>query len=169
MEGIGIGMAYSFILLARFLSMPADAVLGRTVPNEFHDLAHHPEAKPVPGVVIYRFAVPLFFMNCTQFRRRVEALADAEAKLSAVVIDAVAIGGVDLAACELLVELQAQLAERGVRLLIANMRTHARAQLARGWPESTLMNLHYPSVGAAVASVEAPVPVEVAVPRPVSG
>jgi MFS superfamily sulfate permease-like transporter len=65
-------MAYSFILLARFLSMPADAVLGRVRPNGFHDLAGHPDAKPVPGLLVYRFSAPLFFMNCTQFRRRVE-------------------------------------------------------------------------------------------------
>jgi high affinity sulfate transporter 1 len=155
MEGIGIGMAYSFVLLARFLSIPVDAVLGRMGPNDFHDLAGHPDARPVPGVLVYRFSAPLFFMNCTQFRRRIEALVDADPKLTAVVIDAAAVNGVDLAACELLAELQAELAARDVRLLIGNMRTHVRAQLARGWPDSAATGLHHPSVGAAVDSAVA--------------
>jgi high affinity sulfate transporter 1 len=152
MEGIGIGMAYSFILLTRFLSMPADAVLGRVAPNDFHDLTGHPEAQPVPGVVVYRFSAPLFFMNCTPFRRRVEALADGDPKLEAVVVDAGAMNGVDLAGCELLAELQEALAARGIKFALGNMRTHVREQLARGWPGSA-EGLHYPSVGAAVDAV----------------
>lgn len=41
-------------------------------PEEFRDMQRHPEAKPIPGVLVYRFSGLLFFPNCGLFRDRVE-------------------------------------------------------------------------------------------------
>lgn len=152
MEGIIIGVAYSFVLLLRTLAVPSDSVLGRVAADDYHDLALHADAKPVPGVVIYRFSAPLFFMNCSYFRRRVEALVDGgDAKLRGLVIDGSAISEVDLAACDLLQELREELSARGIRLTIGNLRTRVRETLLRGWPAAAADgNLFHSTVGAAV-------------------
>ena len=55
-EGIGLGVFFSIILVLRALAFPEDAVLGQVGPEEFHDMKHYPEAKTIPGVVIYRFS-----------------------------------------------------------------------------------------------------------------
>jgi SulP family sulfate permease len=155
MQGIGIGVACSFILLVRALATPPDAVLGRIGPDDYHDLAGHSDAKAVPGVVVYRFSAPLFFMNCSLFRRRVETLVDeAGPSLRAVVLDGAAINGIDLAACELLSELKSDLQTRGITLVFGNLRTHIRHRLVRGWKDAeTDDRLFYSSVGAAVVAV----------------
>ena len=75
-EGIGLGVLFSIILVLRALAFPEDAVLGQVGPEEFHDMKRHPEAKAIPGVVIYRFSGPLFFANCEVFRNRAEALIE---------------------------------------------------------------------------------------------
>jgi hypothetical protein len=53
---------------------PYSAVLGRVgAVKGYHDLARHPEARVVPGLVLFRWDAPLFFANAEQFRRRVQA------------------------------------------------------------------------------------------------
>jgi sulfate permease, SulP family len=49
-------------------------MLGQVGPEEFHSIQGHPEARAIPGVVIYRFSGPLFFANCEFFRARAEKL-----------------------------------------------------------------------------------------------
>ena len=97
MEGILLGVAFSLVLLLRALAFPPDAVLGRTPDGEWRDPAHRPEAVPVPGLLVYRFAAPLFFANCELFRERIEALvAGAAQPVTAVVVDGAAIHDVDV-------------------------------------------------------------------------
>ena len=35
-----------------------------------HDIDDYPEAKPVPGLVVYRYDAPLCFANAEDFRER---------------------------------------------------------------------------------------------------
>ena len=67
MEGILIGVVFSLVLLLRALAFPPDAVLGRTPDGSWHDPAFRPDAVSVPGLLVYRFAAPLFFANCALF------------------------------------------------------------------------------------------------------
>ncbi|MGQ0585452.1 MAG: SulP family inorganic anion transporter [Reyranella sp.] len=135
MEGIGIGVLYSLVMVLRALAFPADAVLGRTPAGEFHDATHYPDAQPVSGVIVYRFSAPLFFPNCSLFRDQVERLVDTASRpVQGVVLDGSAINNVDLAACETLVDLRRDLADRGIRLVIGNLRDGVRMTLVRGWP-----------------------------------
>ena len=134
MEGIAIGVLYSLIFVLRALAFPDDAVLGEVTPGEFRDRARHPEAKAIPGVVVYRFAAPLFFANCGMFRNRVEELIESSPEaVHTFVVDASAVFEVDLAACEVLAELHRELRDRGIRLVIASLRGNVKDTLVRGW------------------------------------
>jgi high affinity sulfate transporter 1 len=152
LEGIGIGVLYSLILVLRALAFPEDAVLGQVGPEEFHGMKSHPEAKSIPGVVIYRFSGPLFFANCGVFRNRAEALIETSPdSLHGFILDASAIFAVDYAACEVLCEFHGELRARGIRLVIANLRSNVRDVLVRGWEAaSTEKGLFSVSVGDAV-------------------
>lgn len=134
MEGIAIGVLYSLVLVLRALAFPDDAVLGEVVPGEFRDRGRHPEAKAIPGVLVYRFAAPLFFANCGRFRNRVEELIESSPEaLHTFVLDASAVFEVDLAACEMLAELHRELRDRGIRLVIASLRGNVKDTLIRAW------------------------------------
>ena len=70
--GVGIAIALSLLNFVRRAWRPHDAVLGR-VDNlkGYHDTERHPEARLIPGLVLYRFDAPLFFANAELFRERV--------------------------------------------------------------------------------------------------
>jgi SulP family sulfate permease len=155
MEGIALGVLYSIIMVLRELAFPADAILGEVGPGEFHDLAQHRDARAVPGVIVYRFSAPLFFVNCSFFRNRVEHFVETSKQpLRGLVLDGAAINHVDLAACETLADIQRDLGDRGIGLAIGGLRGRVRDQLARGWEAAaTDKGLFYPSVGAAVRAV----------------
>lgn len=157
MEGIGIGVLYSLVMVLRALAFPADAVLGRTHAGEFHDVMHYLDAEPVPGVIVYRFSAPLFFPNCSLFREHVERLVDdTPGPVHGVVLDGSAISNVDLVACETLVDLRRDLADRGVRLAIGNLRDKVRGTLERGWStEHEDGGLFFATIADAVRALDA--------------
>jgi high affinity sulfate transporter 1 len=155
MEGILIGVVFSLILLLRALAFPPTAVLGRTPDDTWHDTAHRTDAVPVPGLLVYRFSAPLFFANCSLFRDRIEALIDmAPQPVRGVVVDGGAIHDVDLMACEMLVELDRELGERGIALAFGNLRDRVRRDIERGLslaPDADAPS--YPSVAEAAQAV----------------
>jgi len=155
MEGILLGVVFSLVLLLRALAFPPDAVLGRTPDGGWHDPIHRPEAVSQPGLLVYRFSAPLFFANCNFFRDRIEALiAAATSPVRAVVVDGGAIHDVDLMACELLVELERELSERGIRLVFGNLRDRVKRDIERGLPPFPDGDeVSFPSVAAAAAAV----------------
>src|SRR5262245_63341731 len=62
----GIGLAVD-IAIIEFLWdgwRPHSAVLGRPAALEgYHDIARHPDARQIPGLVLFRWDAPLFFAN----------------------------------------------------------------------------------------------------------
>jgi len=157
MEGILIGVVFSLILLLRALAFPSTAVLGRTPDGTWHDTNHRTDAVPVPGLLVYRFSAPLFFANCSLFRDRIEALVDAAPQpVRGVVVDGGAIHDVDLMACEMLVELDRELGQRGIALAFGNLRDRVRRDIERGLslaPDADAPS--YPSVAEAAQAVRA--------------
>jgi len=151
MEGILIGVVLSLVLVLRALAFPPDAVLGRTPDGGWHDPVHRPDAVPQPGLLVYRFSAPLFFANSSLFRERIEELvAAASPPVKAVIVDGGAIHDVDLMACDLLVEFERELGERGIRLLFGNLRDRVKADIERGLPPLTDGDeVSFPSVTAA--------------------
>jgi MFS superfamily sulfate permease-like transporter len=155
MEGILLGVVFSLVLLLRALAFPPDAVLGRTPAGEWRDPAHRPEAVPVPGLLVYRFAAPLFFANSELFRERIEALiAGAAEPVAAVVVDGAAIHDVDIMACDMLAELDDDLRDRGIRLAFGNLRDRVLRDIERGLPSlPDGEEICFPSVAGAAAAV----------------
>ena len=156
MEGILLGVLFSIVLLLRALAVPPDAVLGRAPSGGWHDPAHRPEATAVPGLLVYRFSAPLFFANSQLFRDRVEALvAAASPPPKAVIVDAGAIHDVDIMACEMLAELESELATRNIRLLFGNVRDRVRRDVDRALPPlPDGQEVSFASVAEAAAAAE---------------
>ncbi|MBM3117639.1 SulP family inorganic anion transporter [Jeongeupia naejangsanensis] len=151
----GILMAVGLALL-RFLAQvarPSDQLFGRIGDRDgFYELAHYPEAKPVPGLLIYRFESPLTFFNADFFRQRLQALVH-EQQPRWVVIDAVSIGDVDLTGAMAVRSLQKQLAEHGIVLALAGRTAQMLEWLRqRGIAVESTGIRFYPSRHAALAA-----------------
>jgi high affinity sulfate transporter 1 len=154
-EGVFFAVALSLLAFIRRAWWPHDAVLGRADGVKgYHDLTYYPEARQVPGLVLYRFDAPLFFANADVFRDRVrERIATADGPVRWVVIAAEPITDIDTTAAAMLDGLQDELATAGITLAFAELKDPVRARLRRyGALERLPDDLIFPTVGTAVSA-----------------
>jgi MFS superfamily sulfate permease-like transporter len=152
--GVFIAVALSLLAFIRRAWWPHDAVLGRADGVKgYHDLTYYPDARQIPGLLMYRFDAPLFFANADVFRDRVrERLAAAGPPVRWVVIAAEPITDVDTTAAAMLDRLQAELAEEGIVLAFAELKDPVRERLRRYGALAHLPDeLRFPTIGAAVS------------------
>jgi high affinity sulfate transporter 1 len=152
LPGIAIAVGLSILNVFRRAWRPYQTVLGR--PDGvagFHDVRSYPEARRLPGLVIYRFDAPLFFANAKTFRDEVRRLADAEPPVRWVVIAAEPITDVDTTAADVLFELDRQLDEHGQALVFAELKDPVRRKIERyGLAQAIEPRHFFPTVEAAV-------------------
>ena len=70
LPGLIIGVVLSILLVVYRDSRPALSVLGadHAVPGAYVDIKRHLSAQPIPGVLIIRPDMPLFYANAQSFR-----------------------------------------------------------------------------------------------------
>ncbi len=131
--GIGIALA---IAVAEYLWdgwRPDAAVLGRVDGlHGFHDVRRYPQARLVPGLVLFRWSAPLFFANAELFNVEVQKAVDAAPKpVRRVIVTAEPVTSVDVTANDALVELRQKLADQGIELCFAELKDRVKDKLAR--------------------------------------
>lgn len=151
--GIGLAVGVSILDFLRRAWRPHDAILGRAPGVKgYHDIARYPDARQVPGLVLFRWDAPLFFANADTFRGRViDAVEAAEPQPRWVVVAAEPITDVDTTAAEMLLELDTELKARGVELAFAEMKDPVKDRLERyGLQETIGPSSFFPTIGVAV-------------------
>jgi len=151
--GVGIAIALSLLNFIRRAWHPHDAVLGR-VDNlkGYHDTERYPDARQVPGLVLYRFDAPLFFANADFFRERVRALSRA-GDVNWIVVAAEPITDIDATAGETLRDLKDELDAMRVELAFAELKDPVRDRLRRYGIETAIgSDRFFPTLGVAVAA-----------------
>jgi SulP family sulfate permease len=126
LEGVVIAISLSLVDVIRRVARPHDAVQG-LVPDlaGMHDVDDYDRAVLVPGLLVYRYDAPLFFANADNFLSRVrESVATYDPEW--VLLNAEAIGEVDLTGADALETLRAELAEKGVVLALARLKQDPR-------------------------------------------
>ena len=132
---------------------PYSAVLGRVEGlRGYHDTQRYPDARLVPGLVIFRWDAPLFFANAELFLGRVlEAVAASPTRVRRVIVTAEPITSVDVTSADMLLDLSSKLHESGVELRFAEMKSRVMDKFARFELLPVLGEpLFYPTLGAAV-------------------
>ena len=151
--GIGIAVAVSILDFVRRAWRPYDAVLGRARGVKgYHDLRRYPDARQVPGLLLFRWDAPLFFANADLFRERIIDMVDlAASPISWVVIAAEPITDIDTTAAEMIKELDDELTARGIELAFAEMKDPVKDRLhAYGLKARIGHELFFPTIGVAV-------------------
>jgi SulP family sulfate permease len=116
MIGILVAVVFAIILVLHRLARP-------------HEIVTRPPI--VPGLLIYRFAGPLFFFNAAYFANRVrELINSARPQVTFLLINAEAIVDMDINAVEMLEELYHDLRSRGITLGICEAKGHFRKVLS---------------------------------------
>ena len=152
----GIGLAIG-IAIAEFLWdgwRPHSAVLGRAHGVKgYHDIARYPDARRIPGLVLFRWDAPLFFANAEFFKERVlDAVATSPTPVRWLVVAAEPVTSVDVTACDMVAELDQALQAQGIELCFAELKDPVKDKLKRfGLFAQLGENYFFPTIGVAVS------------------
>ncbi|HEV8404227.1 MAG TPA: sulfate permease [Candidatus Limnocylindrales bacterium] len=152
--GVFIAVGVSLLEFIRRAWRPHDAVLGRADGVKgYHDLTYYPDARQVPGLILFRFDAPLFFANADVFRDRMRArIAEADGPVRWVIVAAEPITDVDTTAAAALDELVAELDRDGITLAFAELKDPIKDKLKRyGALGHVPAENIFPTVGTAVS------------------
>jgi MFS superfamily sulfate permease-like transporter len=128
-------------------------VLGRVDGLKgYHDIKRHPDAKRIPGLVLFRWDAPLFFANAEIFHEHVlQAVADAPTPVKWIVVAAEPVTDIDITAADALSELDDELQRAGIELCFAEMKGPVKDRLKRYGLFSKLGDdLFFRTIGQAV-------------------
>jgi sulfate permease, SulP family len=150
--GVLVAVALSIIELVRRVARPHDGILGY-VPGlaGMHNVDDYPNATPVPGLLVYRYDAPLFFVNAQDFKRRAIAALDAAADVEWFVLNAEANVEVDITAIDALDELHREMDHRGIVFAMARVKHDLAVQLeATGFIARVGADRTFPTLPTAV-------------------
>ena len=153
----GIGLAVGIAVLEFLWDgwRPHYAILGRVSDLKgYHDITRYPEARVVPGLVLFRWDAPLFFANAELFRSRVlDAIADSPTPVVWFVVTAEPVTSIDVTAADVLSELEDTLLAAGIDLCFAEMKDPVKDKLKRfGLFARVGEERFFPTVGEAVGN-----------------
>lgn len=152
----GIGLAIA-IAIAEFLWdgwRPHSAILGRANGVKgYHDITRYPDARRIPGLVLFRWDAPLFFANAEFFKERVlDAVAESPTPVRWLVVAAEPVTSVDVTAGDTIAELDEALHARGIEFCFAELKDPVKDKLKRfGLFAQVGENYFFPTIGAAVS------------------
>jgi sulfate permease, SulP family len=159
LPGIAVGVAVSLLEVLRRAVLPPTAVLGRVAGHQtWRGIGDdHGDLRAVPGLLVYRFDAPLFFANADVLRHQVVRLVDgSDPPVRAVVLDAEGIVDMDITGAETMDALLDDLDERGVRFVMARVRSSVRTTMRRLGVEDRIgaENIHLHIRGAVSSAVD---------------
>ncbi|WP_100175821.1 SulP family inorganic anion transporter [Bradyrhizobium nitroreducens] len=153
----GIGLAIA-VAIAEFLWdgwRPHSAILGRAQGVKgYHDITRYPDARLIPGLVLFRWDAPLFFANAEFFKERIlAAIETSPTPVRWLVVAAEPVTSVDVTACDTVAELDEALHARGIELCFAELKDPVKDKLKRfGLYAQVGESQFFPTIGSAVAS-----------------
>jgi high affinity sulfate transporter 1 len=162
-EGIGLAVLLSVIEFLWDGWRPHSAVLGREEGLKgYHDITRHPEARQIPGLLLFRWDAPLFFANAEWFHGRVlDVLAAAPAPVRWLVVAAEPVTSVDVTSADMLAELDETLHAAGIEMCFAEMKGPVKDKLKQFGLFARLgEGAFFPTLGAAVSAYRKAHPLE---------
>ena len=152
----GIGLAIT-IAIIEFLWdgwRPHSAVLGRADGVKgYHDITRYPDARRIPGLVLFRWDAPLFFANAEFFKERIlDAVRKSPTPVQWLVVAAEPVTSVDITAADMVAELDRSLHTLGIELCFAELKDPVKDKLKRfGLFAQFGEEYFFPTVGSAVS------------------
>jgi high affinity sulfate transporter 1 len=155
--GVLLAIALSVAEMLLRIARPHDAIQGM-VPDlaGMHDIDDYPEARTIPGLLVYRYDSPLFFANAEDFRSRaLAAVAAQNERVSWFVLNVEANVEVDITALDSLEQLRSDLVGRGIVFAFARVKRDLLDDLeAYGLAAAVGRDRLFPTLPAAVAAYE---------------
>ena len=131
--GIGLAIVIAVIEFLWDGWRPHSAVLGRADHVKgYHDITRYPDARRIPGLVLFRWDAPLFFANAELFSERVlAAVAASPTPVRWVVVAAEPVTSVDVTAADVVCDLDDRLRDAGIEFCFAELKDPVKDKLKR--------------------------------------
>ena len=152
--GIGLAIVIAVIEFLWDGWRPHSAVLGRAEGVKgYHDITRYPDARRIPGLVLFRWDAPLFFANAELFKERVlDAVAKSPTPVRWLVVAAEPVTSVDVTAADTVAELDNALHAMGIELCFAELKDPVKDKLKRfGLFAQLGEDFFFPTIGVAVS------------------
>ena len=161
LPGVFLSVTLTFLWLLYAGSLPHDTLLGRTKGEGlrgFHSIQDYPAAVTYPGLLIYRFEADLLFFNVDYFKQRLlKAIAESKTPVEWVVIDASPINMLDMTAVQMMDELRAELAARGIVFARARTKRSSARFFSGDWRRQRHVSqseIDFPTIRAALKAFQ---------------
>ena len=131
--GIGLAIVLAVIEFLWDGWRPRMAILGKPDGVEgYHDVSRYPQARQVPGLLLFRWDAPLFFANAELFNQRIQqAIAASPTPIQRVVVTAAPITSVDVTSADSLGELLDTLKADGIEFYFAEMKDPVKDKMKK--------------------------------------
>jgi MFS superfamily sulfate permease-like transporter len=112
---------------------PHSAVLGEVEHVKgYHDIARHPGARLISGLVLFRWDAPLFFANAEFFHERVlAAIQSSPTPVRWLVVAAEPVTSIDVTAADAVCDLDDTLRAAGIQMCFAEMKDPVKEKMKR--------------------------------------
>ena len=156
LQGIIDAVLLAILLFFRRSWWPHGAVLGKVDGIDgWHSVRVYPDARQIPGIVVYRWEAPLFFANAGSFRQQIRHLVR-DHHPSWIVLQCEAITDIDITAAEVLRQLDDELNAVAIHMAFVEMRDRLQDLALRyGLLESLDREHFYPTLEAAFQGIRA--------------
>lgn len=150
LEGIGVGVLISLVIVIHRSTYPNIVMLGRIPDTDtYRDLNRYPEALTQTHTIIVRVDAALYFANIPYLTEQLEKLEIESGKnLNQIIIDAIGINEVDASALRGIKQLVDSYNERGIVVIFAGLKGPVRDIFQRSGmddiigPERFYMNIN---------------------------
>ena len=134
--GIAVAVVASMLVVFARMSMPHTARLGRVAgTTSYRNLDRFPEAPTLDGIAVVRIDAAISFVNAVNVKRLLLSVTESEAEsdpaVDVLVLDASGVNDLDATGAEMVNDVAAELAERGVDLHLADVKGPVRDVLRR--------------------------------------
>ena len=131
-EGILFAIGFSLVRHVRHSYQARAMVLVPDASGRWESVPAAPGLQTAPGLIVYRYAADLFYANADRFADQVRDLVEkAPQPVKWFVIDAQAIGDIDLSAAQTVRALLEELSRKGVRVVLARVNPYLFSDLRR--------------------------------------
>ncbi|MET0418315.1 MAG: SulP family inorganic anion transporter, partial [Actinoplanes sp.] len=155
LPGLLIGVSASILLIIYRASRPRISILGADPadPDVYVDVRRHPEAVPVPGILVVRPDAPLRYVNAQTVRDTIDvAIKRPGRAIDVVIVDVDMNDEIDITSAEMLSKLAASLERHHSTLVLAHVHQPAmRMARATGLLDEMGDDRTFPNIAAAVA------------------
>ena len=131
LPGLMVAVFLSLLIVLYQTSRPHIAVLGKLPHhNAYGDIEQNPDAEQIPGLLIVRPDVPLYFANASEAHRQITSLiSNNEQTIDVLIVDLGASADLDIACTDMLMNLVEELRDLEIRFLIADAKNTTRDRL----------------------------------------